>query len=41
MLFPEQEILFMFLFPMKAKYLVVLYGAIAFLGSFQTGGTVS
>jgi membrane associated rhomboid family serine protease len=41
MLFPEQEILFMFLFPMKAKYLVILYGAIAFLGTFQTGGTVS
>lgn len=40
MLFPEQEILFMFLFPMKAKYLVALYGAIAFLGTFQ-GGTVS
>jgi len=41
MLFPEQEILFMFLFPMKAKYLVTIYGAIAFLGSFQTGSTVS
>jgi membrane associated rhomboid family serine protease len=41
MLFPEQEILFMFLFPMKAKYVVVIYGAIAFLGSFQVGGTVS
>jgi membrane associated rhomboid family serine protease len=41
MLFPEQEILFMFLFPMKAKYVVIIYGAIAFLGTFQTGGTVS
>ena len=41
MLFPEQEILFMFLFPMKAKYLVMIYGAVAFLGSFQTGSTVS
>jgi membrane associated rhomboid family serine protease len=41
MLFPDQEILFMFLFPMKARYAVVLYGAIAFLGSFQPGGTVS
>jgi membrane associated rhomboid family serine protease len=41
MLFPEQEILFMFLFPLKAKYVVIIYGAIAFLGSFQVGGTVS
>jgi membrane associated rhomboid family serine protease len=41
MLFPEQEILFMFLFPLKAKYVVMIYGAIAFLGSFQLGGTVS
>jgi membrane associated rhomboid family serine protease len=41
MLFPNQEILFMFLFPMKAKYLVAIYGAIAFLGTFQGGSTVS
>jgi membrane associated rhomboid family serine protease len=41
MLFPEQELLFMFLFPLKAKYVVMIYGAIAFLGSFQMGGTVS
>jgi membrane associated rhomboid family serine protease len=41
MLFPEQEILFMFLFPLKAKYAVMIYGAIAFLGSLQIGGTVS
>lgn len=41
MLFPEQELLFMLLFPIKAKYLVMIFGAIAFLGSFQTGGTVS
>jgi membrane associated rhomboid family serine protease len=37
MLFPEQEILFMFLFPIKAKYAVMIFGAIAFLGSFQAG----
>jgi membrane associated rhomboid family serine protease len=41
MLFPNQEVLFMFLFPMKAKYMVMIFGAIAFLGSFQTDGTVS
>jgi membrane associated rhomboid family serine protease len=41
MLFPNQEVLFMFLFPMKAKYMVAIFGAIAFLGSFQAGGTVS
>ena len=38
---PESEILLMFLFPMKAKYVVMIFGAIAFLGSFQGGGTVS
>ncbi|MDE3195351.1 MAG: rhomboid family intramembrane serine protease [Acidobacteriota bacterium] len=41
MLFPNQEVLFMFLFPMKAKYMVMIFGAIAFLGSFQGGSTVS
>jgi hypothetical protein len=41
MLFPDQEILFMFLFPLKAKYAVMIYGAIAFLGSLSVGGTVS
>jgi membrane associated rhomboid family serine protease len=41
MLFPDQEILFMFLFPMKAKYLVMLYGAIAFIGTLKPGGGVS
>ena len=41
MLFPNQEVLFMFQFPMKAKYMVMIFGAIAFLGSFQGGGTVS
>ncbi len=41
MLFPEQEILVMFLFPIKAKYMVMIFGAIAFVFSFQRGSTVS
>lgn len=41
MLFPDQEILFMFLFPLKAKYAVMIFGAIAFLGTLTPGGTVS
>jgi membrane associated rhomboid family serine protease len=41
MLFPDQEILIMFLFPIKAKIAVMIFGAIAFLSSFQGGGTVS
>jgi membrane associated rhomboid family serine protease len=41
MLFPEQEILVAFLFPMKAKYMVMLFGGIAFVFSFQRGSTVS
>jgi membrane associated rhomboid family serine protease len=41
MLFPNQEVLFMFLFPMKAKWMVLIFGGIAFISSFQIGGTVS
>ena len=41
MLFPEQEILVAFIFPMKAKYMVMLFGGIAFVFSFQRGSTVS
>jgi membrane associated rhomboid family serine protease len=41
MLFPEQEILVMFLFPIKAKYLVMIFGGIAFVFSFQRGSTIS
>ena len=41
MLFPNQIVLFMFLFPIKAKYMVMIFGAIAFFGSFQGGSTVS
>jgi len=41
MLFPNQEVLFAFLFPMKAKYMVMIFGAIAFMSSLQGGGTIS
>jgi membrane associated rhomboid family serine protease len=41
MLFPDTEILLMFLFPIKAKFAVMIFGAIAFLSSLQGGGTVS
>jgi membrane associated rhomboid family serine protease len=41
MLFPNQTVMMSFLFPIKAKYMVMIFGAIAFLSSFQTGSTVS
>jgi rhomboid family protein len=41
MMFPDQTVLMSFLFPIKAKYMVMIFGAIAFLSSFQTGSTVS
>jgi membrane associated rhomboid family serine protease len=42
MLFPEATIYFSFLFPIKAKYYVMLMAAIVFLSSLgDTGGTVS
>ncbi len=41
MLFPEQTVLFSFLFPIKAKYMVMIFGVIAFMSSFQSGSTVS
>lgn len=37
-LYPDRIILFFFLFPLKAKYLVLIYGAISFLGSVGAGG---
>jgi membrane associated rhomboid family serine protease len=40
-LFPDREILLYFLFPIKAKYFVMLFGAIAFLMSFRPGTGVS
>jgi len=41
MLFPNQTVLFSFLFPIKAKYMVMIMGVLAFMASFQGGGTVS
>lgn len=38
-LFPEATILFMFIFPMKAKYFVMIMGAIAFLSSMSGSGS--
>lgn len=35
MLYPDTTVLFSFLFPMKAKYMVMIVGAIAFLSSFD------
>ena len=41
-LFPDRIVLFSFLFPMKAKYFVIVMGAIAFLSTFgSTGSGVS
>ena len=33
-LYPDTPILFSFLFPIKAKYFVLIFGAIAFMSSF-------
>lgn len=42
MLFPDTTVLFSFLFPIKAKYFVMIIGAIAFLSTFgSTGDGVS
>jgi membrane associated rhomboid family serine protease len=42
LIFPEAQILFMFLFPVKAKYFVMIIGAIVFLSSIgSSGGSVS
>ena len=40
-LYPDTPILFSFLFPIKAKYFVMIIGAIAFMSSFQPGSGVS
>lgn len=39
MLFPDQMILFDFLFPIKLKYFAMIMGGIAFLSSFDATGT--
>lgn len=41
MLYPNRTILFMFLFPLQAKYFVAIIGAIAFFSSFQSGSGIS
>ncbi len=41
MLYPDRTILFSFLFPIKAKYFVMILGAIAFLSSFNVNSKVS
>lgn len=41
MLYPNRTILFMLLFPIQAKYFVMIIGGIAFLMSFQSGDNVS
>ena len=41
MLFPDQTVMFFFLFPIKAKYMVMIVGTLAFLSSFQGPSTVS
>ncbi|MEQ1883995.1 MAG: rhomboid family intramembrane serine protease [Bryobacteraceae bacterium] len=40
-LWPDREMLFYFLFPIKMKYFVMLIGAIAFLNSFNSASRVS
>ncbi|HYP14396.1 MAG TPA: rhomboid family intramembrane serine protease [Bryobacteraceae bacterium] len=37
-MYPDRELLFNFLFPIKAKYLVMIYGGIAFLSTFGATG---
>jgi membrane associated rhomboid family serine protease len=41
MLFPDRDILWAFLIPIKVKYFVMIIGAIAFLSSFQVNSGVS
>jgi len=40
-LYPNQTVLFSFIFPMKAKYMVMIVGAIAFLGALHVNSGVS
>ena len=40
-LYPESTILFLFLFPIQAKYFVMIYGAMALLGSLNVNSGVS
>jgi membrane associated rhomboid family serine protease len=40
-LYPNSTVLFSFIFPMKAKYMVMIVGAIAFLGALRVNSGVS
>jgi membrane associated rhomboid family serine protease len=40
-LWPDRIILFAFIFPMKVKYFVMIFGAIAFLNSFNVNSGIS
>jgi len=41
LLYPDRELLFFFFFPIKAKYFVMILGAIAFLSAFNVNGGLS
>jgi len=40
-LYPNMTVLVLFVFPMKAKYMVMIYGGIAFLGALNVNSGVS
>jgi membrane associated rhomboid family serine protease len=40
-LYPNMTVLVLFVFPMKAKYMVMIYGGIAFLGALDVNSGVS
>ncbi len=40
-LYPNMTVLYDFLFPIKAKYFVMIVGAVAFIGSFTPGSGIS
>ena len=41
LLYPDRTLMFSFLFPIKAKYFVMILGAIAFLSTFSVNGFLS
>ncbi len=41
LLYPDRVVLFSFLFPMKARYFVLIIGAVTFLSTFERGSGVS
>jgi membrane associated rhomboid family serine protease len=40
-IFPTRQVLFMMLFPLSARMIAIIYGAIAFISAFGAGGGVS